>query len=148
MSRSKKPSVNKARRPPVSTAVTVKPPVVRMLVVGDLGAIRNSGTDAVIRVEGLEIDLTRRKVSRKGKDVPLSRIEYDILAFLARNVKRVITYNMILESVWGPNSINNLAMLRSHIAKLRRKVEPDPSVPCYVITERRIGYSFLSTWSR
>ncbi|MHB2020221.1 MAG: response regulator transcription factor [Candidatus Xenobia bacterium] len=102
-------------------------------------------TESVITVESLCIDLARRRVTQGGDEVHLTRTEFDILAYLARNADRVVTANQILEHVWGPDYLESRHMLRVHIANLRKKIEPDPSVPRYVVTEPAVGYSFFTT---
>lgn len=98
----------------------------------------------VIKVGDLEIDLAHRKVRENDREIELTRIEFDILAYLARNIERVVTSKMILEEVWGPEYGGDVQTLRVHISNLRKKIEPSPSVPRYIITEPGVGF-YLAT---
>jgi len=98
-----------------------------------------------IRVDALEIDLRRRRVVSSGEEVHLTKTEFDILAFLARNADRVITSNSLMEHIWGSDFEGNVHSLRVHVGNLRKKIEPVPSVPRYVITEPGVGYSFFTS---
>lgn len=93
-----------------------------------------------VAVGDLEIDLARRRVRRGGSEIELTRIEFDILAFLARNADRVVTSKMILQTVWGPEYGGEIQTLRVHVSNLRKKIEPHPSVPRYIITEPGVGF--------
>lgn len=97
-----------------------------------------------IAVGDMEVDIARRRVFRSGVEIALTRTEFDILAYLARNADCVVTSKMLLEHVWGPEYVEDTQTLRTHISHLRRKVEPDPSVPRYILTEPGVGYR-LST---
>ncbi len=94
----------------------------------------------VIAVGDMEIDLAHRRVRRGGNEVELTRIEFDILAYLAQNLDCVVTSKMILEKVWGPEYGDDTQTLRVHISHLRKKIEPHPSVPHYVLTEPGVGF--------
>lgn len=103
-----------------------------------------AAADAVVEVENLSVDIARRRVSVDGEEIKLTKTEFDILAYLAKNSDRVLTSRMILENVWGPEYRDDVHTLRVHIANLRRKIEPDAAVPRFIVTEPGIGYS-LST---
>ena len=106
---------------------------------------RSSGqppSEPVIRAGELEIDIPRRRVYRNGEEIRLTRTEFDILAYLAQNASRVVTTRMILQQVWGPEYGNDTQTLRVHVGHLRKKIEPHPSVPRYVLTEPGVGYRF------
>lgn len=98
----------------------------------------------VITAGDLEIDIGQRRVRRAGEEIELTRLEFDILAYLARNADLVVTSKMILEEVWGPEYADSqdTQTLRVHISHLRRKIEPHPSVPRYLLTEPGVGYRF------
>ncbi len=98
----------------------------------------------VIITGDLEIDIAKRRVKRAGREIELTRIEFDILAYLAHNADRVVTSRMILEQVWGPGYGGDTQTLRVHISHLRRKVEPDPSLPRYILTEPGVGFRFVT----
>jgi two-component system, OmpR family, KDP operon response regulator KdpE len=99
----------------------------------------------VIAVDELEIDIPHRRVKRSGEDIELTRIEFDILAFLALNPDCVVTSKMILDKVWGPEYGDDTQTLRVHISHLRKKIEPHPSVPRYILTELGVGFRFATT---
>jgi two-component system KDP operon response regulator KdpE len=94
----------------------------------------------VIQAGGLVVDLATRTVQADGREIKLTRTEFDILAFLARHADTVVTSRMLLQNVWGPEYADDTQALRVHISHLRRKIEPDPSVPRYVITEPGVGF--------
>ncbi len=87
-----------------------------------------------IEVEGLVIDLEKRRVVKDGAPVKLTPREYDVLAVLARHAGRVVTHGQILTSVWGPAHKDDTQYLRVFIGQLRAKVESDPSAPKIILT--------------
>ncbi|MEN6520113.1 MAG: response regulator transcription factor [Armatimonadota bacterium] len=99
----------------------------------------------VINVGDLEIDIAKRTVKRSGVEIELTRMEFDILAYLAQNADRVITSRMILEKVWGPEYGEDAQTLRVHISHLRKKIEPRPSSPRYILTETGVGFRFAAS---
>jgi two-component system KDP operon response regulator KdpE len=96
----------------------------------------------VIAIEDLEIDTARRRVMRAGTEIDLTKTEFDILAYLAKNADCVVTGKQILQSVWGEEYGEDTQTLRVHISHLRKKVEPHPSVPRYILTEPGVGFRF------
>jgi len=104
------------------------------------GASEAAATAAVARVGDLELDLERRLVSFAGQPVHLTPTEYEVLKYLAANRGRVVTHRMLLHAVWGPSYEAEAHYLRVFINQLRRKIEPDPSRPRYLITEPGVGY--------
>lgn len=101
--------------------------------------------DPFITVGDLEIDIPQRRVWSNGREIDLTRIEFDILAFLARNPDCVVTSKMILEKIWGPEYGNDTQTLRVHISNLRKKIEPHPAVPRYILTETGVGFRFSTS---
>jgi len=99
-----------------------------------------SGQQAVIQVGDLVVDIDRRRVTLAGTDVALTPTEYDILKLLAQHAGKVLTHGHILRQVWGPTYEDEPHVLRVNISNLRRKIEPDPSRPRYVVTEPGVGY--------
>lgn len=87
----------------------------------------------------LRIDLAQRRVTLAGREVDLTPTEFDILALLAKNMNCVVTSKMILQSVWGEDTLQDTQALRVHISHLRKKIEPD-SVPRYILTEPQVGF--------
>jgi len=101
--------------------------------------------EPVVTVGDLEIDMARRRVSRGGEEIELTRIEFDILAYLAKNANCVVTSKLILENVWGPEYGDDTQTLRVHISHLRKKIEPHPSVPQYILTEAGVGFRLATS---
>jgi two-component system KDP operon response regulator KdpE len=99
--------------------------------------------DAVIRVDGLELDLAARVVRRDGEEVHLTPTEFDLLRVLVRNRGRLMTHRELLLSVWGAGYGEDTQVLRAHVANLRRKIEPDDG-PRYIRTDPRVGYRFAA----
>ena len=107
-----------------------KPFGTRELVARLQAALRRSeGSQAdgepVITVDGLEIDLAARAVRRDGEPVHLTPIEFDLLRVLVRNRGRLMTHAALLKDVWGPGYADDVQALRTHIARLRAKIEPE-----------------------
>jgi two-component system KDP operon response regulator KdpE len=101
---------------------------------------RSEEGDSAVGVGELEIDLADRSVRRDGEEVHLTPIEFDLLSKLAEHPGRLVTHRQLLQEVWGPGYEDETHYLRVHFAHVRRKLEPDPSNPRYVITEPGIGY--------
>ncbi|MDR1796833.1 MAG: response regulator transcription factor [Clostridiales Family XIII bacterium] len=89
---------------------------------------------------GLAIDLDKRKVLVDGETAHLTQNEYRILALLARNAGRVLTYDYLLKEVWGPAMVGDNQILRVNMANIRRKIEKNPADPEYITTEIGVGY--------
>jgi two-component system KDP operon response regulator KdpE len=90
----------------------------------------------------VQIDLSRRNVSRNGEPVHLTPIEYRLLGVMLANAGRVLTHRQLLKDVWGPSSVQSNHYLRVYVANLRRKLEVDPAQPRHILTETGIGYRF------
>lgn len=106
---------------------------------------RTAGADTSVNeitAGDLDIDLGKRTVMVRGEAVRLTRLEFDILALLARNAGRVVTSRMLLETVWGPEYVGDTQTLRVHVSHLRHKIEAPGDVPRYVITEPGVGFRF------
>ena len=86
------------------------------------------------------LDFSKRLLTIEGKEVHLTPIEYKIVACLARNSGKVITYSSILSNVWGPYTDGDNKILRVNMANIRRKLEKDPAQPRYIFTEVGVGY--------
>jgi two-component system KDP operon response regulator KdpE len=105
-------------------------------------------SDPVFRLEDLEVDLARRRVTLRGVDVQLTPTEYDLLRFLVTHAGKVVTHNQILNQLWGIAYIDQPQVLRVNISNLRHKIETDASRPRYIITEPGVGYRFsVAGWS-
>ncbi len=98
-----------------------------------------------VEVEGLAIDFAARTVSRDGETVHLTPIEFDLLRVLTRNRGRLMTHRALLTEVWGPGYADDVQALRTHIARLRAKIEPENATgPRYIVTDPGIGYRFAA----
>ena len=98
------------------------------------GAAFNDGT--------LTVDVAERKVAVNGERVKLTPREFRLLALLVENAGRILTHKQALEKVWGWEYIDDVDYVRIYIAHLRRKIEPNPSSPKYILTEPGVGYCF------
>jgi len=107
-------------------------------------ALRHAGEDSsdtdALEIGELRVDFPRRQVLIRGKEIHLTPIEYQILTTLARNAGKLVTHRQLLKEVWGPDRVFDKHYLRVYITYLRRKIEPDPTRPRYVLTEPGIGY--------
>ena len=92
----------------------------------------------------LSVDYAQHLVTMAGRELMLTPIEYGLLVYLAQNAGRVLTQDLLLEHVWGAEYIGESHMLQVNINRLRRKLEPDPVHPRYILTKVGIGY-LLST---
>jgi two-component system KDP operon response regulator KdpE len=99
-------------------------------------------TETNFRANELEIDWNRRSVSTLGKEAAMTPTEYELLKLLVQNAGRVITHSQLLKAVWGPGYENEMHLLRVNLSNLRRKIEPDPNRPRYILTEPGVGYRF------
>jgi two-component system KDP operon response regulator KdpE len=96
----------------------------------------------VLQVEGLEINFAARRVIADGREIRLTRKEFDLLQYLATNANTPIPHRRLLQAVWGPDYGNEVVYLRVFINQLRKKIEPEPAKPRYILTEPCIGYQF------
>jgi two-component system KDP operon response regulator KdpE len=94
-------------------------------------------------VDRLEIDLADRRVRVGGVPVHLTQIEFRLLSVLVRHAGKVLTHRYLLKEVWGPQSVGETHYLRVFMASLRRKIEPDPARPRYLLTEQGVGYRLV-----
>jgi two-component system KDP operon response regulator KdpE len=110
----------------------------RMRVV--MRRLSSKADEPVLQVGGLCVDLARRIVTVAENEVSLTPTEYEILRLLMQNAGRVITHRQLLKQVWGTAYESEMHILRVNISNLRRKIEPDPTRPHYLITEPGVGY--------
>ena len=96
----------------------------------------------IFRAGDLTIDYDRRLVLRNGAEIRLTPKEFDLLSLLARNHDRVLTHRALLKAIWGPNAVEQTEHLWSLVALLRKKIEPDPSRPRYLLSAPWVGYRF------
>jgi two-component system, OmpR family, KDP operon response regulator KdpE len=94
--------------------------------------------------DGLEVDFSAHRTRLSGAEVPLTPKEYEVLAFLARNAGKVLTHRQILHTVWGAEYGDEADYVWTYIRRIRRKIEPDPQHPRYLLTEPAVGYRLLN----
>jgi two-component system KDP operon response regulator KdpE len=99
----------------------------------------------VFESDGLEVDLAKRTVIAAGQEVHLSPTEYDLLRLLVLQAGKVLTHGQLLRGVWGAGYEQETHLLRVTIGHLRRRLEPDPSRPRWIITEPGVGYRLRVT---
>jgi two-component system KDP operon response regulator KdpE len=97
-----------------------------------------------LQVGDLTIDYDRRRVLRGDEEIRLTPKEFDLLALFARNPDRVLTHRAILKEIWGANAVDQPEHLWVLVAQLRKKIEPDPGQPRYVVSEPWVGYRLVS----
>lgn len=102
----------------------------------------NPESDAGYNDGYLSVDLRRRHVHVAGTKIHLTPTEFKLLAVLMENTGRVVTQRELLEQVWGHEYADDIYYPRVYISQLRRKIEPDPANPVYILTEHRVGYRF------
>ncbi len=96
------------------------------------------------RAGDLTIDYDRRRVLRHGTEIRLTPKEFELLSLLAHNHDRVLTHRSILKAIWGPNAVEQTEHLWTLVAQLRKKIEPDPANPQYLMSEPWVGYRFAT----
>ena len=97
----------------------------------------------LFEIHDLVIDLASRTVTRAGKPVRLTPLEYNLLTLLVRNCGKVLTSAQILDQVWGADYVAEVQILRTHICRLRCKIEPNHSRPAIILTEPGVGYRLI-----
>lgn len=108
--------------------------------------MRRSGLAGIsqLRFASLIVDFDRRRVLRGEQEIRLTPIEFALLALLASNAGKVITTDQIVARVWRDTPTTTADTVRVHVASLRKKIEPDPSSPQFIVTEPWIGYRFIA----
>ena len=101
--------------------------------------------ESIVQVDELAVDLARRRVTVGGEEVRLTPIEFRLLALLARHAGRVLTHAQLLREVWGPGAVGQPHYVRVYMAQLRHKLEADPTLPRWLLTEPGVGYRLRET---
>jgi two-component system, OmpR family, KDP operon response regulator KdpE len=96
----------------------------------------------LFRAGDLTIDYDRHRVQVGETEIRLTPKEFDLLSLLARNHDRVLTHRTILKAIWGPNAVEQPEHLWTLVAQLRKKIEPDPASPQFLLSEPWVGYRF------
>ncbi len=104
--------------------------------------------EPLIVVGELEVDVENHEVRVSGKAVHLTPHEFDLVRYLARNEGKLLTHRMILQEVWGPGYGDSTNILHVNVSQLRRKLEPDPARPRYLLTEPGAGYRLVDPATR
>ncbi|HEV7663534.1 MAG TPA: response regulator transcription factor [Chloroflexota bacterium] len=110
-------------------------------------ADQNDNTQTAFRCGALEIDFQQARVTVGGQEVHLAPQEYKLLYHLAQHAGRVIVQDELLRRVWGIGFEHDTELLHTNVRRLRRKIEPDPALPRYVLTRRSIGYMLAAEGS-
>jgi two-component system KDP operon response regulator KdpE len=100
-------------------------------------------TQPVVEVGDLRIDLDRRHVTMDGEEIQLTPIEYDLLRLLAENEGKLMTHPTILREIWGPAYAEESNYLHVYVSHVRRKIEPDPARPRYILNQPGVGYRLV-----
>jgi two-component system KDP operon response regulator KdpE len=101
-----------------------------------------AGNSGQLRRGDLTIDFDRRLVLRGDVEIKLTPKELELLTLMARHAGQVLTHRVILKGIWGPNAVDHPEHLRVLMGQLRKKIEPDPARPRYLLTEPWVGYRF------
>jgi len=101
-------------------------------------------SEPVVNFGDVTVDLAARVVTRAGSTVRLTPTEWRLLEVLVRNHDRLVTRETLLTEVWGPQYTTDTGYLRLYLSQLRKKLEPEPSSPRYLLTEAGMGYRFVS----
>jgi two-component system KDP operon response regulator KdpE len=101
--------------------------------------------DAPIEIGEIRLEPVKRRVTRRGEPVKLTRKEFDILYCLMSRAGRVVTYAKLLTAVWGAECREEVEYLRTFVRQLRKKIEDDPSNPLYLLTDVYVGYRFADS---
>jgi len=126
-----------------------KPFGIQELLARIRAALRRSPTSGdsdlkVFRTDDLEIDFAARRVTVGGKSARLTPKEFDLLRMLVSNPNKAIPHRKLLQTIWGPDYGDEVEYLRFFVNQLRKKIEPVPSKPKYLITEPWVGYRFVA----
>jgi two-component system KDP operon response regulator KdpE len=109
-------------------------------------ALRRTGSSSepVLEVGDLRIDRDKRSVTVAGEPISLTPTEYDLLRLLAENEGKLLTHPAILRAIWGPAYREESNYLHVYVSHLRRKIEPDPARPRYILNQPGVGYRLVS----
>ena len=98
----------------------------------------------ILHAGDLTVDYDRRRVVRGDTEIRLTPKEFELLSLLARNHDRVLTHRAILKAIWGANAVEQPEHLWTLVGQLRKKIEPDPATPRYLVSEPWVGYRFVT----
>ncbi|MFE9664794.1 response regulator [Streptomyces sp. NPDC005955] len=106
------------------------------------GSVVGGLNPPLVTTDDFTVDLVAKRAARAGRDIRLTPTEWHVLEILVTNSGRLVGQQELLREVWGPSHSGKSNYLRVYLAQLRRKLEPDPSHPRYLITEPGMGYRF------
>jgi len=123
----------------------VKPFRVRELLARIRAILRRAAPEetAVAEFGEVHVDFTRRAVTKRGQEMSLTRGEYNLLTYFLQNPDRALTREVILNSVWGYNSVPQTRTVDAHVVRLRQKLEPEAGHPRHFLTVHGVGYRFI-----
>lgn len=104
---------------------------------------QQESSPAALRIGELNIDIGRRMIFKRGAPIELSRLEFDMLLYLAERKGRVVDRDELMRNVWGYQCSNFDDTITTHLSRIRKKLEEDPSRPRYVLTVRGVGYRIV-----
>lgn len=101
---------------------------------------KDESQNSIITIGKLSIDVLNKTVNIDSKPVKLTKKEFELLALFAKNRGKILTHTFVLENVWGKGYVKETHYLRVFMAQLRKKIEENPSMPQYIVTESGMGY--------
>lgn len=102
--------------------------------------IKDELQNTVIQIGNLTIDIPNKSVSSNSKSIKLTKKEFELLVLFAKNRGKILTHKFVLENIWGRGYESETHYLRVFMAQLRKKIEENPSIPKYIVTESGMGY--------
>ncbi|TCL82115.1 MULTISPECIES: response regulator [unclassified Rathayibacter] len=99
--------------------------------------------EPTVRIGDVTVDLAAKSAMRDGAAVRLTPTEWQVLEILVRNAGKLVTRRSLLDEIWGPTHVTDTGYLRLYLAQLRKKLEPDPAHPRFLLTEAGMGYRFV-----
>jgi two-component system, OmpR family, KDP operon response regulator KdpE len=113
-------------------------------------SLRRAGPsgEPLLRVGALEVDLEKREARVDGKPVHLTPHQFELLCVFAKHEGKLLTHRFLLREVWGPGYGTESNLLQVHVSQLRRRIEPDPARPRYLLTEPGAGYRLVDPATR
>jgi two-component system KDP operon response regulator KdpE len=101
-------------------------------------------SQTVVSIEkNFTVNLNTHEISRSGKKIQLTPMEFKLLAVLVRNRGQILSKRILLERAWGSDYVDDLDLLKKEIYRLRSKLEAEPHCPKYILCERGFGYRFV-----
>ena len=101
--------------------------------------------NCVVEADDLAVDAEKYTVTKRGRRLDLSAMEFKLFLYLVRRPGRIMSRDFLLDAVWGNESYVEPRTVDVHIRRLREKIEDDPSDPRYILTKRGVGYYFAES---